>query len=360
MPTTSETVIDCKVREILAQYWGKIAAQRVFFRGIPDGFSGSRVWAVQSEDAETWFLKEWPPAGPDLDRLRLIHMVLYRLNCLQSRGDFDLPRFAAPAVNLAGDTITRFESRLYDLSPKLDGAPIPPETVTAHDLKVGLQSLANTHLALNFLSFELAAYFPSSRGNGPSFGLANRLRWARKLVSDLGYFDHRITQAKLPGSITRKCEQILRYAVSPLRSLVEDLNPKLPDLPIQPCLRDVWYAHLLFIRSQVVGIIDFGSIGEDCVATDLARLLGSWSTENCRDYAGELDAYASVRPLSDLERASFCWFDRTSRVLSAFQWIEWLAIERREFDDWEAVAMRLEFVLARLPANGNSHRIIPA
>jgi Ser/Thr protein kinase RdoA (MazF antagonist) len=125
-------------------------------------------------------------------------------------------------------------------------------------------------------------------------------------------------------------------------------------LPLQTCIRDLWYAHVLFDNSQVSGIIDFGSIGVDSVATDLARLLRSWIAEGSADFTEALDAYHEVRPLSSTERRAFAWFDRTSRVLSAFQWIEWLAIERREFDDWEAVSARLDFVLARLPKAGAS------
>lgn len=167
-----------------------------------------------------------------------------------------------------------------------------------------------------------------------------------------------IANAPLEPSLRLKCKSLLAAARPAATQLANEAGWENFRLPLQLVLRDVWYAHVLFNQPQVSGIIDFGSIGVDSVGTDIARLLRSWIPGDDADFSDALDAYHQIRPLSAIERDAFVQFDRTSRVLSAFQWIEWLAIDRREFDDWEAVAARLDFVLARLPSSGATFPIV--
>jgi Ser/Thr protein kinase RdoA (MazF antagonist) len=184
---------------------------------------------------------------------------------------------------------------------------------------------------------------------GPSPGLERRFRMAANWHESLDKLGRALHQAPLPQPVHQKCTELLAIGTPSLNRLCRLKVQTLPRLPIQLCIRDLWYDHLLFDNSQVAGIIDFGSTGDDCVATDLARLLRSWFPGEGEDFNPALDAYSAIHPLSKAERESFHWFDRTSRVLSAFQWIEWLAIQQRQFDDWEAVFKRLDFVLERLP-----------
>src|SRR5215510_13093578 len=101
MEKTKQPVLEREIREVLAQYGGEIAAKHVFFRGIPGGFSGSRVWEVNSESSGGHFLKRWPKVGPDFQRLTLIHGVLKRLSDLGQLDESALPPVAAPARNRA-------------------------------------------------------------------------------------------------------------------------------------------------------------------------------------------------------------------------------------------------------------------
>jgi hypothetical protein len=349
MEKTKEPVLDREIREVLAQYGGEIAANDVFFRGIPGGFSGSRVWEVVPASSMGYFLKQWPSVGPDLTRLRLIHTTLRHLCSLNQRGELNFPAVPSPIHTRTGDSIATHSGRLYDLTPKLSGCAVPPEMVSPAQVSAAVQSTAKTHLALQTVAKSNPRDFVKSGTIGFSPGLRRRFQIAADLVSSVDSLEGQINSASLPNQIQAKCRQLLSAGQPGLERLCQFNDHKLAHLPIQPCLRDLWYEHVLFDNSQVTGIIDFGSLGEDCVVTDLARLLRSWFPGDSHDFAAALGAYSEIRPLSEAERESFHWFDRTSRVLSAFQWIEWLAIQRRDFDDWEAVSKRLDFVLARLP-----------
>ena len=46
-------------------------------------------------------------------------------------------------------------------------------------------------------------------------------------------------------------------------------------VPVQPCLRDVWHDHVLFVGDAVSGIVDPAAARTDTVAADISRLVGS-------------------------------------------------------------------------------------
>lgn len=359
MNRLEEAKLEGKVRSILTRYGGEIAADAVFFRGIRGGFSGSRVFEVSSNSGPIYFLKQWPAVGPDLGRLRFIHDVQTQLARLRSSGDIsNLPQVAVPLKNAQGDSVTIDGETLWDLTPKLVGSPIEPTAIDSYRIRSAMQSLAGVHLAVDQLGPRWAREFPDIGSVGPSPGLLKRRMRLAEICEGWREIALAIANAPLKPSFRLKCKSILAAAHLAATKLANEAGWEKFRLPLQLVLRDAWYAHVLFNQSQVSGMIDFGSIGVDSVGTDLARLLRSWIPGDDADFSDALDAYHQIRPLSAIERDAFIQFDRTSRVLSAFQWIEWLAIDRREFDDWEAVAIRLDFVLARLPSSGGTFPIV--
>jgi Ser/Thr protein kinase RdoA (MazF antagonist) len=120
------------------------------------------------------------------------------------------------------------------------------------------------------------------------------------------------------------------------------------DVVLQPCIRDVWHAHVLFVGDEVGGIVDFGSMRPDNVATDVARLLGSLAGDNAENWQRGLAAYQLIRPLSDDEVTLVTAFDRSTVVLGGLQWLEWIYLEGRRFDNRPAVLERVDEFLGRL------------
>jgi homoserine kinase type II len=122
---------------------------------------------------------------------------------------------------------------------------------------------------------------------------------------------------------------------------------------LQPCLRDIWHAHVLFEGDRVTGLVDFGSMRPDNVATDIARLLGSMAVDNHDDWQLGLLAYQGVRRLGENELALVEMFDRTAVLMSGLQWLEWICLEQRDFSDPAAVLARVDECLARLQVLAN-------
>jgi Ser/Thr protein kinase RdoA (MazF antagonist) len=120
------------------------------------------------------------------------------------------------------------------------------------------------------------------------------------------------------------------------------------EVPLQPCIRDVWHDHILFTGDRVTGLVDFDAMGSGSVAGDVARLLGSLAGDNASLWSIGLEAYGSLRPLSDVEQTLLTALDRSGVILAALNWVEWLYRERREFPNAAAVANRLDELLPRL------------
>src|SRR5262249_33732062 len=108
-------------------------------------------------------------------------------------------------------------------------------------------------------------------------------------------------------------------------------------VPLQPCLRDARPDHFLFEGDCLRGLVDFGAMGVDCVAGDLARLMGEWLDGEPAARGNALAAYEGIRPLEARESALIAAFESSSALLIGEHWIRWHYVERRVFDDPLAV-----------------------
>jgi homoserine kinase type II len=124
----------------------------------------------------------------------------------------------------------------------------------------------------------------------------------------------------------------------------------------QPCLRDARPQHFLFEGDRVTGLVDFGAMGEDSIACDLARLGSEWLGDDRVLRAEALDAYGTVRPLGETELELIPVFEESAALLIGAHWVRWQFLEGRSFEDPLAVSTGLEKgldrVLARLCPDG--------
>jgi homoserine kinase type II len=105
---------------------------------------------------------------------------------------------------------------------------------------------------------------------------------------------------------------------------------------------------VLFEGDRVTGIVDFGATRIESVAGDVARLLNSLVEDDLAAWQAGLAEYSHVRPLSAAELRLVDAFDETLTLLSGVNWLEWVYIAGRRFDDLTPVASRVRTVVDRL------------
>jgi homoserine kinase type II len=286
-------------------------------------------------------LRRWPAGHPNQERLDFIQAVLWHVHQEGFR------RAPLPLETRHHHGHVWHEGHLWELTPWLPGAADYRERTNPARLSAALKTLAEFHNA--------TASFPIPEpGPAVSPGLTER-------------------RERLTGLLAGRAEQLREGLartdwpdVAPRGRLLLDLfcqtsRKLLPAVEaasqiavgLQPCLRDIWHAHVLFEGDRVTGLVDFGSMRPDNVATDIARLLGSMAVDNHDDWQLGLLAYQGVRRLGENELALVEMFDRTAVLMSGLQWLEWICLEQRDFSDPAAVLARVDECLARLQVLAN-------
>lgn len=251
------------------------------------------------------------------------------------------------AATPGGRTFVSAEGHLWELAPWMPGKPRDPEAATAQHVAAAMAMLAQFHAATAILT-------ETARGAETAPAVAERLARIERWL-------HQGT-AELMERESARAEPLLAKRARPLmaafRQWVSRVETELRaaqklSLPLQPCIRDVHDQHVLFLedergRPRVSGLIDFGAMRVDTVATDIARLLGSLARDDAALWEAGLAAYQQQRPLSDGERQLTRLIDRSNVVLTGPQWLQWLLLEHKQFDALPAILSRLDRVLNRL------------
>jgi hypothetical protein len=302
-----------------------------------DGFSGARLWRV-ADGARHYCLRRWPE-GTDPARVSAINTVLVQA---------DLPFIPRPVVANSLQSVVIQGSYAWTLQPWMAGhciAKLPPPQ---DQLRNGMQALAQFHRSTEICGFTDQAMPPQGTRAGPPSGLQSRITLA------VAYLQHKlqaIARAHVPSQLTE-----LQPRRERLLSLFLELAPRLVDesravlqrsVALQPCIRDIHAGHVLFTSDHVTGLIDFDAMRVDHVATDLARLLGSFCGDDFELWEFGLAAYEEIRPLSRYERNLVVHYDRLAVLLTGLQWLDWMLLEGKQFE-LERVLPRIDATLGRL------------
>lgn len=301
--------------------------------GGAGGLSGSRLWRYPS-GLGTLLARAWPADGPPRSALEEIHGWLGE--------SADLGFIPAPLRGLDGRTLYGHAGRLWEVTPWLPGTAEAGHPPPADRVRAAFVALAAFHQRLS-----------RHQSAGPSPGLQARLK---ELTGWLGSGFSAVETLLALRRDDPLCDAARRW-VEAARArapyAVDGLTRGAGVTVVrQPCLRDVRPEHVLFTGGTVTGLVDFGAMGVDTVAADLARLLSEWTlgTPSARNAA--LAAYESVRPLAPEETALIEVFERSSAVLVGGHWVRWHFVEGRVFDDPAAVARGLAKGLERLTETG--------
>jgi homoserine kinase type II len=319
---------------VLRQYPGIFADAREL-QAAESGLSGANVWRLPRSPGEPLCLRRWPAEHPTIDRLRFIHAVLEHV---KRCGVEFIP---APISTSAGATVVQHDGRLWELTPWLPGQADYLASPSPERLRAAMRALAAFH--------RIAAGFERGVGQGVSQGMSER---AQRLAAYHAGNLEKIAGAIRPGDWPELAERAGEIVQTFTRHAAElgRLLARVASLQVafQPVIRDIHDEHVLFTGNKVTGLIDFGAMRIDTVASDIARLLGSMAAGDQDAWTAGLAAYRERRPLSDIEIELIAAFDLSTVVLGPMLWVDWIYLQRREFADRAKVLARIDRQLLRM------------
>ena len=260
------------------------------------------------------------------------------LRHVEQRGFHAIP---LPITTRDGNTFVQCGGPLWELTPWLSGRADYFLLLKPEKLAAAMVALAHWHLAASDFSRQ-----PATKVTPP--GVVARLRQTDEL---LGGGWQRLAAAV--AASRNSAADVLPRLAEPILDRFPTLAPAVRSglaasaglaVPLQPCIRDIWHNHVLFDGDRVTGLVDFGSMRMETVAGDVARLLGSMVDHGGEAWRQGLAAYQTVRPLSPEELSLIDVLHSSGVLLSGMNWIQWLFVEGRRFDDMAAVAERLRWI----------------
>jgi Ser/Thr protein kinase RdoA (MazF antagonist) len=331
---------------VLRRYRRILAAPTACVPVERPGFSGALVLRIETA-AGAFCLRGWPLGTESSERILALHEFLAYVRAQE------INSVPAPVASEEGITLVWAAGRFWQLETWLPGHA---------DF---WSRPSDVRLAAAFVA--LARFHQAARGFRPAGGRPSHLGPAEPAVAPtvldrIGRMKHwkPIRLAELRERICQYAGDCPTVAVVAQRvlSAFERCAPRIErelqsafqmPVPLQPCLRDVWHDHVLFEGEEVSGLIDPSAARTDTVAADISRLAGSLIADDRLGWGRAIDAYQSVRPLSEAEAALVGILDRSGVLLSGMAWLE-----RRYFEGIPFTERALERLL-RIAARLNSH-----
>lgn len=327
--------MDDIAKKVCRAYPEMQAIDGLHFLSNAGGFSGARLWRVQTQ-AGTLCLRAWPPVRHSEEHLSVIHQLMQ----LASPRHAFVPRVLRTE---AGHTCVHEAGRLWEMTSWQPGVADFHRSPTVARLEAALQALAQLHRVWEF----------ETSAPGPCPAVFKRLErlstWTNMSRRRMNQLLQEERDAWIAPLARRAWDQVHGWAKPALLALQPWAGRQLPS---QFCLCDIWHDHVLFDGEQVTGIVDYGGVGHDTVAADLARLLGSLVGDDSAMRQAGLAAYEAHRPLSTEERELVTLLDWTGVVVGAGNWLRWLYLEGRRFENTAGVVKRLTELVTRMEGWG--------
>jgi homoserine kinase type II len=326
----SDTSLDVAARQVADLVPLLRGHGRLIPLGNHGGFSGARLWCWEGEEGH-YCIKAWP-AGEAASQAALA-FAHHAMNRARAQGLLFVP--APFAADIRAD-------RPWEVTQWMPGKADFHQFPTRARLEAALVALARLHVAWQVRN-------PGRRAEG-SGGLWRRLERAAEWTERIQSGWRPIVARDPSGLLTPHVERgwaLLRRWVLCIGAQLEPWRQRTSLL--RPCLCDIWHDHVLFEGDQVSGLIDFGSLRDDDVTVDVARLLGSLVGDDNDQWAIGLEAYRRVRPFSVEEEALARALDRTGTIIGLANWLNWLCGKApREIENPQAAAERIQWLIGRL------------
>jgi Ser/Thr protein kinase RdoA (MazF antagonist) len=331
---------------VLAHYPRDCQPTSVEPLGSAGGMSGAQFWRVTAPRG-MFALRRWPTEHPTPDHLQFIHAVL---NYATAHGCGVLP---LPVTTRTGETFVSYADYLWELAPWMPGAADYENALSVEKLRAAMHTLAHFHTAV--ADFDCLSAPGSAGGSNAVHRHLARLRdLSPAMIFELKSAIRDTAWPELAPLARQLLEQLPLAVPQAIHQLEPLSNIR---LLLQPCIRDIWHDHVLFTGNQVTGVVDFGAVAIDTPATDVARLLGSLAQASAGQGTGStsatniwregLSAYQTVRSLSTEEIQAVHALDASGTILAGCNWIRWIYIDGRQFDDHRQVVERFRRILNR-------------
>jgi Ser/Thr protein kinase RdoA (MazF antagonist) len=325
-----------QIQAIVREYPANFQPTQVEPLEAAGGMSGAQFWRLESPQGPL-ALRRWPSEHPVPERLRFIHRVLFHA------ADRGVSIFATPIRTSTGESFVLFDGHLWELAPWMPGVADYQHSPSTRKLSAAMVALAKFHLSVSDFP---GAGLQQVAGAPPAIGRRmSRLRdLSRRGTNELAQAVNIDVWPELASSARRFLDAAPDFLSRAIGQLAPLANVT---LPIQPCIRDIWHDHVLFTGNEVTAIIDFGAMDIDTPATDVARLLGSLVGDDEVGWRAGLNAYSAVRPLSTDEARAAKALDASSAVLAGCNWLRWISVEGRQFENQTQVIERFRQIVTR-------------
>ena len=309
---------------------------------VSGGFSGAGVFKVETVKAG-YCLRRWPVGQAAAARVLAIHQLL---ELAQERGVTFVP---VPLTSDSGTTLPVVSEAFWQLEPWMPGVADFLFESSDERLASAMTQLARLHNAVCdwVPTGGVGQWFqPVSIKACPT--ITNRIRMIDSYASSI---------ADLEAALARESDARFRDAGVRIALLFRSAHSGVQrelaaveglQVPLQPCIRDLWHDHLLFQGDELSGIVDFGAMATDSVCCDLSRLLGSLFGDDSAAWQRGIRHYESVRTLTESEHRLLRPLDRSSVLLSGMTWLKRRYVLRNTPDDLSRVCDRLDAILVRL------------
>jgi len=317
---------------------------------VSGGFSNASVFRIVSADHCVFAMRRTPvDASVPEQRLRTLHRFLSVVRDLGSEV-VPVPLPPCPAAVLRVSTAEeihpaeswiRTGTDLWQMEPWMPGDPADVP-LTAEQLESAFRCLQAFHASARTA---ISVILPNEwffLASGVSPAVQRRLNIAEELATGLLGALRTAAATDLDPKF-RALSLRICHAIEPWLSwLVTRLTQiSRETFALQPIMRDLWRAHVLFTGNQVTGLIDFSAAASDHVCLDLSRLLRSWFRSDVQKIREAAEKFSVERPLSQKEWKLLEALDAATVLLSPVTWL------RRRFESGDRSPCR-DDVLARL------------
>lgn len=296
---------------------------------IGGGFSGAAVFRATTSGGRELAIRRTPKSvALPPERMRRLHGLLHQIS---ECGCQLIPVPLIPAnsaMQVHRDEIRStlpwvlVEDCIWQIEQWMPGTSLAGHELTIPHLRAAMRALHQFHQRASEAVRVVGSDHWFLNASGPSAAVLRRLSIVNELHAGLlKTLQHRLY--KDPDERFRSlavcvCEALTNWLPWLQRELTELATMT---FPVQPVLRDIWRAHVLFTDCEVTGLIDLSAAASDHVTVDLARLFRSWFGSDIPRVQNAVEEYQSLRILSGPEQRLLQVLDASTVLLSPVTWL---------------------------------------